>query len=223
MEELCHLSYYLFNQLLISIGTHAYLFYSRSYNSILSLFILFSKLLQLWTLEVLQFGSCFSFNKPPYFLFSVTRRCSRFILYFPCLSPGSIRACILSSSNTQVVLTCGGGRRVSGVWATLKCHFSASQHPTWYTVGVQWGWALPYLFSQISSAFSSWKGNPRSTPFLSHGGLLCKFKAGFCCILSPCLLSTNFTWLKIVLCIIPRLKSSAEAGRCVPWSITFSH
>lgn len=89
MEELCHLSYYLFNQLLISIGTHAYLFYSRSYNSILSLFILFSKLLQLWTLEVLQFGSCFSFNKPPYFLFSVTRRCSRFILYFPCLSPGS--------------------------------------------------------------------------------------------------------------------------------------
>lgn len=35
------------------------------------------------------------------------------------------------------------------------------------------------------SPFYSWTGGPPCTPLLSRGGLVCKFKAGFCCILSP--------------------------------------
>ena len=42
--------YHLFNQLLISLKTHAYLFYSMACNSILSLFLLFLKLFQFWPL-----------------------------------------------------------------------------------------------------------------------------------------------------------------------------
>lgn len=43
------------------------------------------------------------------------------------------------------------------------------------------------IFSQISShhLLLLERGPPQSTPLLSRGGLLCKFKAGFCCILSP--------------------------------------
>ena len=59
---------------------------------IISLFILFFKLIQCWTLEALQFGSYFSFKKPTYFLFCVTKWCSRLIssfYIFPVSTTGS--------------------------------------------------------------------------------------------------------------------------------------
>lgn len=34
-----------------------------------------------------------------------------------------IKACIVSNSNIQVVLVYGHGGGVTGVWATLRCHF----------------------------------------------------------------------------------------------------
>lgn len=75
---------YLFSFLCISVCIHRYLFYSVSYNPILSLFILLPKLFQLWPYVLWT-------NSHPFlgtFLLSGLLGCSRLSLNCLCFSPG---------------------------------------------------------------------------------------------------------------------------------------